>query len=95
MGLDELAKIKAQGWKYTQDGWLSPENIKAAGYVEIDGVLLPPGQEYINEIKTQTKEAGEKYWYYSKQYLDWKKRKRIREYGNHYDHLIDKYLNSN
>lgn len=92
-GLSLLEEKKSAGWAYTPDGWLSPANIKAAGYILKDGHYFIPGEEYISDKKTETKELGEKYWYYSKQYLAWKKRKYIKEYGGKYDQIIEDFLN--
>lgn len=86
----ELKKERyALGWRQTPDGFLSPKDIEEAGFILMEGEYRIPGQEYIADRDSPTHKIGEKYWYFSKKYINWKKRRDFRRYGHHYDNKVE------
>lgn len=80
--------IMNEGWEYTIDGWLSPDDIEKSGIIYKEGNWFIPTQEYIAEETKNGYKKGQKYRGASEQYLKWKKEYKERRYG--FDSIDDK-----
>ena len=73
--------IMNEGWEYTCDGWLSPNDIEASGLVYKNGEYHIPIQIYIAKDNNGGLKKGQKYRGAAEQYLQWRKRYQERKYG--------------
>ena len=71
----------AVGWQETPNGLMPMLEVKRAGFIlDENKVWTIPAEEYIADGNGTIK-AGEKYWGASRQYLEWRQTRRIRNYS--------------